>query len=486
MRFTDLRILRRREARLRPSPPIDFVEMKIAQIILLTALIAHLNPASLAATAAGLRISSARQLPEGDIELKLDVQPEHQYVIEASTDFQNWTAVHSDVATSNQLEFIDRRTLDFVRRYYRAVETVIPGNDAANDQFTNSLTITGASLSITGSNVGATAEPGEPQHADFDAGHQSVWWSWTAPGSGHVVLSTVGTYFDTLLAVYTGDAVDQLTTVAKNRYLSKLLTFQAVAGTTYRIAVDGNFDDSGIIHLSLDLTPPSIAPAPDDIASSSVFLDETSDFNVPLRLLHFDSSAASWTETDSGFTNLVDGGPIASYEPDGPNSVLRLTSVRGEELVPLTYVFHFTTPTTGTYTYTQYGELRGSGKFSNFHSLKSGMAPESISRLNLVMTRLTTSIGPAGQTHFFTLIQDGRFHDSDGVENLSGTYTYDATGSTGHLQFTYSGPPEVSGDSADIEMHFLSPDLGTYVNEYTRNDGTKIRITGEFIAEYSD
>ena len=70
-------------------------------------------------------------------------------------------------------------------------------------------------LSATGFGGGATIEAGEPNHAGQTGGH-SVWFSWT-PSSDHIAtLSTKRSDFDTLLAVYTGDSVDQLTPVASN------------------------------------------------------------------------------------------------------------------------------------------------------------------------------------------------------------------------------------------------------------------------------
>jgi hypothetical protein len=95
----------------------------------------------------------------------------------------------------------------------------------------------------TGSNVGATKQSGEPNHAG-NAGGASVWYAWTAPATGSVTITTAGSSFDTLLGVYTGSAVDALTQVAANDDVStstftSSVTFNATSGTTYRIAVDG-------------------------------------------------------------------------------------------------------------------------------------------------------------------------------------------------------------------------------------------------------
>jgi hypothetical protein len=89
----------------------------------------------------------------------------------------------------------------------------------------------------------ATKQAGEPDHAG-DPGGASVWFDWTAPRSGHAEINACGTS-NTLLGLYTGDAVDALTPVAlESRPISCFVNFAATAGTTYRIAVDGRFDSS--------------------------------------------------------------------------------------------------------------------------------------------------------------------------------------------------------------------------------------------------
>src|SRR5207244_6219758 len=101
----------------------------------------------------------------------------------------------------------------------------------ANDAFVNAQSISGASGSVTGSNANATKESGEPYHAG-DAGGRSVWYYWTAPGSGSVTIDTVGSTFNTLLGVYTGGSVSGLTTVASNEEISYGSNLQSRAAFT--------------------------------------------------------------------------------------------------------------------------------------------------------------------------------------------------------------------------------------------------------------
>lgn len=138
----------------------------------------------------------------------------------------------------------------------------------SNNAFASATTISGAKGTVTGSNVGATKETGEPSHAG-NAGGASVWWAWTAPASGTVTIDTVGSSFDTTLGVYTGTAVNALTAVASNDDLGSgstqsRVSFAAVSGVTYRIAVDGYKGSgaaaTGSITLNWDL-PTTAAPA---------------------------------------------------------------------------------------------------------------------------------------------------------------------------------------------------------------------------------
>ena len=140
---------------------------------------------------------------------------------------------------------------------------VTAASGRANDNFANAAKLSGTTLTATGSNVGATKQTGEPNHTG-NTGGKSVWWSWTAPTSGLVSLNTAGSNFDTLLAVYTGTAVNSLTHIAANddavpgHTLTSNLTFNAIAGVTYYFAVDGYNGASGKIVLNLsEMVPPA-------------------------------------------------------------------------------------------------------------------------------------------------------------------------------------------------------------------------------------
>lgn len=122
----------------------------------------------------------------------------------------------------------------------------------ANNDFANATAIT-LGQTLAGSNVWATKETGEPDHAS-NAGGGSVWWKFVAPSSADVNVSLAGSAFDTVLGVYTGVAVNSLVTIASNDDFGgrqSALTFTPVEGTTYYIAVDGYDNVGGSITITV-------------------------------------------------------------------------------------------------------------------------------------------------------------------------------------------------------------------------------------------
>lgn len=169
-----------------------------------------------------------------------------------------------------------------------------------NDNFANRTVLSGATVVATGTNVGATREAGEPDLLDGWGG-QSVWWSWTAPESGWVTITTAGSLdtdgyaLDTVLGVYTGSRVDALVYRASgddSGDVTSSTRFRVTAGTEYQILVDsfadpyGEFSVQGTIRLRIELSGTWTAPSwhlPD------CYLNEvySSDFAGSVVLLNF-------------------------------------------------------------------------------------------------------------------------------------------------------------------------------------------------------
>ncbi len=197
-----------------------------------------------------------------------------------------------------------------------------------NDNFASRINLgNSTSASTAGSNANGTKESGEPNIAG-NAGGSSVWWSWTAPTSQSYVITTAGSNFNTLLGVYTGSAVNSLTQTIANddennpSILTSRVTFNAVAGTTYQIAVDGFNGATGNIALGISLAQHTI--------SGAVFVDRNSngviDSGEPLpggRSVFLD------TNNDGSFQS----GSSSPSSTDVPKNIADLSTVTSNLIV---------------------------------------------------------------------------------------------------------------------------------------------------------
>src|SRR5437867_6692075 len=148
--------------------------------------------------------------------------------------------------------------------------TLRSGGATLADNFSAATPLAGLT-NASGSNAGATAEPFEPAHAGEPANH-SVWALWTARATGSYCVSTSNSltssrlWMDTVLAVYTGNALTNLTPVVSNDDLEPFNTwsrvvFRAYAGESFYIAVDGIGPNGvGTINLQIALGGPQMPP----------------------------------------------------------------------------------------------------------------------------------------------------------------------------------------------------------------------------------
>ena len=159
--------------------------------------------------------------------------------------------------------------------YQGALRTFVNGlvGRPSNDNFAGSG-IAGADGTVFGSNTDATGQTGEPSIAGSPA-DTSVWYSWTAPENGPTSFNLRDAAFDTTLHVFTGNTLGTLASVASNDdtngTLQSKVTFNAVAGTTYRIAVDG----FSAAHGSFSLQYAQNSPAHDNFASAKAITGAT-------------------------------------------------------------------------------------------------------------------------------------------------------------------------------------------------------------------
>lgn len=129
-----------------------------------------------------------------------------------------------------------------------------------NDLFANRISLAGFTVTTNASNAQATREVDEPIHA-LKLGDTSIWFTWTAPAAGAVRISTAGSSFDTLLAIYSGSSLTSLIEVASSDdideaggILTSAATFDAQAGQSFQVAVDGFDGATGTVALRIEMT----------------------------------------------------------------------------------------------------------------------------------------------------------------------------------------------------------------------------------------
>ena len=176
-----------------------------------------------------------------------------------------------------------------------------------NDDFAARISATGSSNVLRGSVLGATKQPGEANHG-AELGGRSVWWKWVAPSNGPVEMTTSGSNFDTLLAVYAGGDFAGLRRVAQNddavreQPVSRVI-FDALAGQEYAVAVDA-FKTNGTAG---DVVLTIVQPPP----KPSIRIQPARLSSVPVVESNFSLSVT--VEGDAGFTRFqwyFNGEPI--------------------------------------------------------------------------------------------------------------------------------------------------------------------------------
>ncbi len=129
---------------------------------------------------------------------------------------------------------------------------------ASNDAFALAQTLEGITGSVSSNSSGASREVNEPQHAG-NRGGASLWFSWIAPASGQIEIDTLGSSFDTTLAVYKGNDLTDLSLVKENddinhSNLQSSVDINITANTKYFIAVDGYNGATGNVKLNYKAT----------------------------------------------------------------------------------------------------------------------------------------------------------------------------------------------------------------------------------------
>jgi hypothetical protein len=129
----------------------------------------------------------------------------------------------------------------------------------SNDNFANAIKVPVAGATYLANNQFATIETNEPQHDGDASVAASLWWQWTPSTTTNVLIDTIGSKIDNVLAVYTNSTLTTLQSVAATNGSVLLfepahLGFTALAGVTYRIAV-ASVSSNSLGSLVLRVTP---------------------------------------------------------------------------------------------------------------------------------------------------------------------------------------------------------------------------------------
>lgn len=218
--------------------------------------------------------------------------------------------------------------------------TRTPTASIANDHFNQATEISGVEGTVDGKNPGATLESGEPTflttgfeetpdgaNIERQTG-ATVWYQWTAPETRRMKFQTgvvvklidpeelkfetiggAGTDFDTVLAIYQGNTLPAVTLVAGNDdsgTICSAVEFDAVAGTSYHIAIDGAAGQAGAFHLAwMPVQPPGPSPANDNFDNAGLIsgafgsvsgtnVDASREQAEPLPKLHDTNDRSVW------------------------------------------------------------------------------------------------------------------------------------------------------------------------------------------------
>jgi len=199
----------------------------------------------------------------------------------------------------------------------------------ANDDFANREVLPtgfpgGLPVEETGSNVEAEAEAGE-DISPF-AAHHSIWFEWEAEATGWVTVGACGSDFPTLIGIFTGTELSNLTKVVSGNGAEgpqscgseRKYTFKATAGTSYVIAVDGNAFypplspppvTEGEVVLRIEATPP---PPNDAFADAQVIEGKTGEEPGGARYYVADFQGYNWGATDEPGEFKFGSGPVSS------------------------------------------------------------------------------------------------------------------------------------------------------------------------------
>lgn len=175
---------------------------------------------------------------------------DHGYTVEVSTNLINWDNVYSFVAFEDTFTFSDAEARTTAHRFFRIKDTTANMPPPSNDNFENRIPLSGVGITVEGYTANATMEPDEQLYGP------TVWWSWTAPISGGVVIRPANG-INAFINVYSGSTLRDL------EYVScSWETFEVVAGKTYQLQVCGPYIPPGGVKFIIGRPPTLTVTSP--------------------------------------------------------------------------------------------------------------------------------------------------------------------------------------------------------------------------------
>src|SRR5579884_2240991 len=215
-----------------------------------------------------------------------------------------------------------------------------PAAPPSNDSFSAATVVTALPTTFSASTAGATMESGEPSPACGSIG-ATLWYAYTPSATTRVTVDTSGSGFDTVVGVYTGNAVNALAPVACDDdvggSLQASVTFTATAGTTYRVQVGGFAGNSGTLSLRF-----AVAAA----LSNDAFASATSLTAVPSTMTAVTTTAT--TEAGEPSPPCAPIGATVWYQAKPPSNARLTVSTAGSNFDTVVGIYTGTTLTTLT------------------------------------------------------------------------------------------------------------------------------------------
>lgn len=351
------------------------------------------------------------------------------------------------------------------------------------DNFADKIVLSGIAPITLGSNIGATAEVGEPSQSGIT---NSEWWSWTAPNNGTFTISTQHSEFDTYLSVFTGSAINNLTLIDFDDDggwdRTSLLSLNTTAGTTYQIAIDGYASFTGKIHLKI--VPVIINGTPSrDTLTGSGYAETINGLAGDDRILAGDgndtiSGGDGYSYLDGGAgDDLFIGGPRSDvYIVDSVNDViiseLPASELPAPEIDEIQSSAPYTLPAEIEYL-TLTGTFGASGIGNNLDNVIRGNP--SNNTLNGLAGNDNLS-GSSGNDTIYGGNGNDYLTGGDGIDQLigeSGNDRYDVD----NVQDVIRELPSQGTDSVISGVTYTLPEGGSVENLYLR-ETTPINGTG--------